>query len=856
MKKIYSLLLLILISAAAFSQGAESFTNMPASATTYATRTWIGDGAISWTAGNARTDGPTAGSAVTGMNSRFVIMRNTTGILSATNIPNGIATLTFLYAKAFTSASNIPTFGVFVNGTQIGSTITASSNAAQLATFTPNISGTFSLEIRQLTPNDGGRLAIDDVIWTANNATPCTEPAAQPTALTFGTITASSIAGSFTATTADKYIVIRSTSNTLSATPVDGTTYALNNTLGGGTVIANGTATSFTDIGLAQSTIYYYYVFAYNDVACSGGPNYNVASYPTPNNATTLAIPACTTPTGPSNPITLTPSNTSITGSFTGSGASKYLIIKSTSLPPLGGTPTDGTIYTVGQTIGNGTVVTYTTATNFVANTLTPATIYYFYIFAANDGCTGTPPIYSTSFANGNSTTTNNTGIPPGYYDAAVGLTCAPLKTAISTIITTGHTQNNYSGLDNIEMLTTDDRLNDAGTATIVWDMYSDNPTGPEPYTYTFAQGGSTATAEGQGWNKEHSFPNSWFSASSSTANFPGADLFHLYPTDIRVNSLRGNLPYGRVATAATTTLNGSKIGSSAIAFPGYSGQVFEPIDTYKGDLARAALYMVTRYQADQASWENLQPTGDVLMDGTTYPSVEIEYLKMLIQWHNQDPVSTKELDRNNTVYGFQGNRNPFIDHPEYVGQIWSTACGLALPINLNYFNAKLMENNIQLNWNADNAVGFSHFIIERSVDGINFSKIGQVKGTSNNNYAFTDKDFPNGKGIYYKLKMVDNDGAFKNSAIVFVKLNNNFSNALVYPNPTLGPLYIKLNEALYTNSTLQVSDVTGRILKQQTVNSFTRNINLDVKELSAGRYFIKISNSTQIINQSFVIMK
>jgi endonuclease I len=386
--------------------------------------------------------------------------------------------------------------------------------------------------------------------------------------------------------------------------------------------------------------------------------------------------------------------------------------------------------------------------------------------------------------------------------------------------------------------------------------MYSDNPTGPEPYTYTFAQGGSTATAEGQGWNKEHSFPNSWFSASSSTANFPGADLFHLYPTDIRVNSLRGNLPYGRVATAATTTLNGSKIGSSAIAFPGYSGQVFEPIDTYKGDLARAALYMVTRYQADQASWENLQPTGDVLMDGTTYPSVEIEYLKMLIQWHNQDPVSTKELDRNNTVYGFQGNRNPFIDHPEYVGQIWSTACGLALPINLNYFNAKLMENNIQLNWNADNAVGFSHFIIERSVDGINFSKIGQVKGTSNNNYAFTDKDFPNGKGIYYKLKMVDNDGAFKNSAIVFVKLNNNFSNALVYPNPTLGPLYIKLNEALYTNSTLQVSDVTGRILKQQTVNSFTRNINLDVKELSAGRYFIKISNSTQIINQSFVVMK
>ncbi len=703
-------------------------------------------------------------------------------------------------------------------------------------------------------------LGIDNFSVTANGGPvlPCAEPLAIPTALTFGTITASSIAASFTATIADKYIVVRSTSNTLSATPIDGTAYAVNNALGGGTVIANGTSTSFTDIGLSQATTYYYYVFAYNDVACSGGANYNVTSYPTPNNATTLAIPACTTPTAPNNPITLTPTNTSISGSFTGTGASKYLIIRSTALPPLGGTPADGTIYTAGQTIGNGTVVTYTTATSFLANALTPATTYYFYVYAANDGCTGTPPIYSTAFADGNSTTTNNTGIPPGYYDPATGLSCAALKTAVSTIITSGHTQNNYSNLDNVEMLTTDDRLNDAGTATIVWDMYSDNPSGVDPYTFTFAQFniGTGADGEGNGWNKEHSFPNSWFSATSSTSNFPGADLYHLYPTDMDVNSLRSNYPYGKVATASTTTANGSKLGSSAIAFTGYSGPVFEPIDAYKGDLARATLYMVTRYQAEQPTWENLQVGGNVVMDGTTYPSVEIDYLKMLIQWHNQDPVSTKELDRNNEVYSYQGNRNPFVDHPEYVGQIWSTSCGLALPINLNYFTAKLTENNVQLNWNADNAIGFSHFIIERSEDGVVFNKVGQVKGTTETAYSFMDKDLPNAKVIYYKLKMVDNDGKFKNSEIVFVKLNNNFSNALVYPNPTLGSLYIKLNETLYTNSTLQLSDVTGRILKQQNVNAFTRNIHLDVKELSAGRYFIKITNNTQIINQSFVVMK
>ena len=182
MKQFFTLFLSLLISILSFAQGAESFTNMPAGVASYATNTWVGDGGISWLAGSARTDGSTVSTAITGMNGRFIIMRNTGGILSATNLPNGIGSLSFLYAKAFTSASNIPTFAVFVNGVQIGSTITASSNVAQTATFTPNISGTFSLEIRQLTANDNGRLAIDNITWTSNiTLTPCPEPTAQPT---------------------------------------------------------------------------------------------------------------------------------------------------------------------------------------------------------------------------------------------------------------------------------------------------------------------------------------------------------------------------------------------------------------------------------------------------------------------------------------------------------------------------------------------------------------------------------------------------------------------------------------------------------------------------------------------------
>ncbi len=166
MKKIYALFSIFFLTITTFAQGSESFTNMPSSSSSYATRTWVGDGGVSWTAGNSRTDGPSASSAITGMNSRFIIMSNNTGILSTT-ISNGVGTLSFLYAKAFTSASNIPTFGVFINGVQQGVTITASSNAAQTASFSPNISGTVTLEIKQLTANASGRLGLDDIAWTS-----------------------------------------------------------------------------------------------------------------------------------------------------------------------------------------------------------------------------------------------------------------------------------------------------------------------------------------------------------------------------------------------------------------------------------------------------------------------------------------------------------------------------------------------------------------------------------------------------------------------------------------------------------------------------------------------------------------
>ena len=245
-----------------------------------------------------------------------------------------------------------------------------------------------------------------------------------------------------------------------------------------------------------------------------------------------------------------------------------------------------------------------------------------------------------------------NAQIPTGYYNSAQGLTGASLKTALHNIIK-NHTTVSYTSLWN-HFQNTDKKSNGK-----VWDMYSDVPAGTPPYVFTFSsdQCGSY-NGEADCYNREHTWPQSWFNSQSG----PTSDLFHVYPTDGYVNNIRNNYPYGDVTTPNWTSQNGSKLGPCADA--GYSQTVFEPIDEYKGDLARNYFYMSTRYQGEDASWST---------SGATNKSVILPWqVDVLLQWNQQDPVSSKETDRNNAVYQIQNNRNPFIDNPQWVDSIWT----------------------------------------------------------------------------------------------------------------------------------------------------------------------------------------
>lgn len=242
---------------------------------------------------------------------------------------------------------------------------------------------------------------------------------------------------------------------------------------------------------------------------------------------------------------------------------------------------------------------------------------------------------------------------PDGYYNTANGKKGHALRVALFGLIK-NHTVVTYGQLWEKFPLT-DKKPNGK-----VWDIYSDVPNGSLPYEYTFGtdQCGQYS-GEGDCYNREHSMPKSWFGGQAPMES----DLFHIYPTDGHVNGKRSNMAYGEVSSATWTSQNGSKIGPSAV--PGYTGTVFEPIDEYKGDLARSYFYMVTRYMD-----KNLGQEGALML---TNANLKPWALEMLIRWHNEDPVSPKEKARNNAIYLIQHNRNPFIDFPELVGKIFGS---------------------------------------------------------------------------------------------------------------------------------------------------------------------------------------
>jgi len=319
---------------------------------------------------------------------------------------------------------------------------------------------------------------------------------------------------------------------------------------------------------------------------------------------------------------------------------------------------------------------------------------------------------------------------PSGYYESTEGLVSYELKTTLKIIIDDvgdengfpSHQDQGYGALYGAYAAEnsgdSDDYFENDGT---VLDMYSERILGIDNYNYEhFENNCGNYSNEGDCYNREHLVPQSTFNSASPMKN----DYFHVVPSDGAVNGAQGSFPFGEVTYPNYTSTNGSKRGPNT--FPGYTGTVFEPIDEFKGDIARAVLYFAIRYEDEfNSNWR----TNEVLADNPQEFFVNW-YLELLLSWHLNDPVSEREIDRNNNGYQFQSNRNPLIDRPEFAVMIWGDFTDNEPPSAPSDLLATTITNfSLQLSWtSSEDNVAVAQYIIEQ--DNVDIGSVGSNKST------------------------------------------------------------------------------------------------------------------------------
>ena len=310
--------------------------------------------------------------------------------------------------------------------------------------------------------------------------------------------------------------------------------------------------------------------------------------------------------------------------------------------------------------------------------------------------------------------------VPHNYYTALDGKKKEALKTAAHEVIRP-HTVVTYNSLFPTQFPKTDVYPELYNGQKRWWEMYSDN-------VYYVSRGWS-------GMNREHSFPKSWWGGDNNEAY---TDLFHLYPSESDANMAKSNYPLGEVEDA--TFDNGvTRVGYAVSGQGGGAGKVFEPADEYKGDFARTYFYVVTAYQDFTWKYTYMAQQGD-------YPTLKPWAVDLLLDWHRRDPVSQKEIDRNEAVYKIQGNRNPFIDFVELAEYIWGSRTSetfyiadqggaITPPITGDPELVSPAENS-SLDF-GQVAIGSTQ-IIELLVKGVNLSSALSIRVTGTDRAMFT----------------------------------------------------------------------------------------------------------------------
>ncbi len=316
--------------------------------------------------------------------------------------------------------------------------------------------------------------------------------------------------------------------------------------------------------------------------------------------------------------------------------------------------------------------------------------------------------------------------------------------------------------------------------------------------------------------NCEHTVPQSFFGQSEPMRS----DIHHLFPTYENWNSERSNNPFGEIDDNNTNMwmfLSGSQSSKPTTNIDAYSesnGSVFEPREDHKGNCARAIFYFFTMYPTKVGE---ISTVGD---------------LNTLYQWHINDPVDQDEIERNDRIEYFQGNSNPFVEHPELVERAWITeGSGLLAPTT----SIETSSNKLTINWSAiDNAIGYK---VYKSVDNSIFTELTSVLSDV---LKYEDASVVENTIYYYYVIAYNNDGSSANSNVVSSSLpsSSGGANELFFSEYVEGSSYDKVLEiANYTNDAIDLSDYS--IMKQSNgAGAWGSELNLS-GTLVSGKVFV-----------------
>jgi endonuclease I len=517
---------------------------------------------------------------------------------------------------------------------------------------------------------------------------------------------------------------------------------------------------------------------------------------------------------------------------FSAPGPEKFMVLKKQG-GAITDAPVDGSTYNVGDYIGSSQVLYISDSAMAISPTYILANTQYSFACYSFNGPAGYENYHQSGVISG---TVTSTGRSFGNYYQGINPNNPNFVSSLSAKINPHDTiyySNYISRLVN-PWLTRD---TSAGKKVVTCVYTNHQFLYNEPFLWANGNNGAVLT-------REHTWPQSWMPSNSGNPDWPNAvgttkelpeynDLHNLFPAhQANANARRSNNPFDEVVTATYT----SPTGFGVVGKDSSNRTAYEPRAEQKGDIARALFYMAACYHG---------------IGGRNWSIPVNQNLALLREWHRQDPPSSMEIARNEFIAVTQGNRNPFIDFPEWADRINfsnmtyvadTAASGYIKVLRPTASDIWMKRGNAVVTWDA---LGMDSLDVFFSMDSLkSLILLGRYSAQLDSVSAVIASEFVVPTGIVLikavGLNLSDTSDYFKLSMVDFVEAHIGSDRPNIYPNPFEDFITLSGGEFLSEGSAFEIYNFSGERVKEGT---YFWDLKLDTRDLSRGLYFIKLTN-------------